>query len=165
MAGRLMGSTLAMIKWQRDARASALPGRIEALLAECEAALRPIAEREGLQLMRFPAAVRTDPQLILPVALALVEDPETAKDRAVPRHAHDFISLAGAHGFKQGDLGRKFRLRGHEYRIVDWRRKARKKRVLCERLDTDGDTRYTFVADVVLALLEAQDALKEVDGC
>lgn len=121
------------------------------LQKECEAALRPIAEKYGLTLDHQNKCFRAH---ALPVAFQFLVTKKDKEGNAMSACAQDFVKCASRVGLRSTDLHRELSLRGECFRLVGFNRKARKAPLLVERV-RDGRRFRVDVTTVRLAL-EAQ---------
>jgi hypothetical protein len=121
---------------------------VRSILDECEAALKPIAEKHGLTLDRKGRTYRPD---ALPVMFQFLIKQLDANGNEMDSRAKDFIKYAASYGLKESDFLAEFHSNGEVFRIVGFKPKARKYPVLAEKV-RDGKT-YKFPAERVKLLL------------
>lgn len=123
---------------------------VRQILAECEEALRPVAEKHGLTLDRKGKTYYQD---ALPVMFQLLITKLDEDGNVLTADAKAFQQQAFLYGLEPSDLGREFRSRGDTFRITGLRPRSRKYPILAENVKT-GKT-YKFHAETVKAGLKA----------
>lgn len=123
---------------------------VRKILAECEEALRPVAERHGIELLRKHCTFSHNE---LPVAFRLVAKGE---DGALTREAEEFTRYAKLVGLEPSMLGAAFRHADREFKVVGLNLRARSFPVIAQ--DERGK-RFKFDAETVKALIGVQTAV------
>ena len=102
---------------------------VRQLMLECEAALKPIAERYGLVLERKGRTYHRDR---MPVMLAMIV-PASEQEAELPPHGRMFLQHAFRYGLKPEHLGREIKSGGHAYKLVGLNPRARTTPLIGER--------------------------------
>lgn len=124
------------------------------IMAACEEALRPVAEKYGLTLERQGRTYYRDH---LPVKFQLHVAQEDAEGNAMDSKAKDFVRLAKAYGLAEEDYLAEFRSNGRTFRITGLNTRARGYPVLAE--DVRSGKTYKFpVERVKRALAQSRAA-------
>jgi len=119
---------------------------VRKVLAECDEALKAVAERNGLALVRKHCSFS---HTELPVAFKLVAKGE---DGALTREAETFRQCAELVGLEPSMLGARFKSNGRIFRITGLNLRAQRFPVLAE--DLSGKT-FKFPAETVRRLVGA----------
>jgi hypothetical protein len=119
---------------------------VRTLREEIESALRPLCEKHGLSL-EVGRANFDYQSLTFKVQLAVAGE----EGVAMTREAQDFKLLAPQLGLSPDDLGREITAGGNQYKILGYRRLARKTPIIVER-QPDGKQFVMTVEQVVGAI-------------
>lgn len=122
---------------------------VRQILAECEEALRPVAEKYGLTLDRKGKTYYQD---ALPVMYQLLVTKMDEDGNVLSADAKAFQEQAFLYGLEPSDLGREFKSRGDTFRITGLKPRSRKYPVLAKNVKT-GKT-FKFPAESVKAGLK-----------
>lgn len=122
---------------------------VRKILAECEEALRPIAEEYGLTLDRKGRTYYADS---LPVMYQFLVTEKDEDGNVLTAEAKDFQKYAPMHGLDADDLHREFVSGGDKFRITGFKPRSRKYPILGENVRT-GKT-YKFTLETVKAGLK-----------
>jgi hypothetical protein len=114
------------------------------LMAEVEAALKPIAEKHGLTLDRKGRTFYRDQ---MPVMFQFLVTQKDEDGNALSAAGQEFKKNAFRVGLEPDDLGKEFMSRGEKYRITGLNLRRRKYPISAERL-RDGKS-FKFGADTV----------------
>lgn len=133
---------------------------VKEILAECEAALKAVADKYGLDLQRKNCRYRTDE---LPMSFYLAPRGANGESADDLRLTSDFVQYATMFGLKPSWIGHGFTLAGdQEYTIVGLRPKARRMPVVAQK-KSDGK-RYVFPAEVIAAAMQPNEDAKAAPG-
>jgi hypothetical protein len=122
---------------------------VRQILAECEEALRPIAEKHGLTLDRKGRTYHHD---ALPVMYQFLVAEKDEDGNVLSAVAKDFVKMASLYGLSSDDLGREFKSGGDTFRVTGLKPRSRKYPILAENVKT-GKT-YKFPLETVKAGLK-----------
>jgi hypothetical protein len=123
---------------------------VRAILDECEAALKVVADKHGLRLARKGCSFRAGE---CPVPFKLMTVATGDNGEVVTAEARDFERCAVLFGLKAEDLGREFSSRGKRFKICGAKPANRKYPILAKCLST-GKV-YKFPEDQVVRALAA----------
>lgn len=126
---------------------------VRAVMDECEAALRAVAERHGLTLVRKTCSYRENE---CPVAFKLLTVVTDDDGEVVTPEAQEFVRNAAWYGMQASDLGREFTLRGKRFKVAGSKIRNRKYPIIAECVVTGK--RFKLPAEDVAAVLVRQKA-------
>lgn len=126
---------------------------VRQVIAECEEAVRAVAEKYGLTLERQGRTFYRDH---LPVKFQLHAHQTDAEGNKVDPRAKDFARYARYAGLPEDAFGQEFTNAGRTYRITGWNTRAKRYPVMGEDVRT-GKT-YKFPVDTVRRALQDRAA-------
>lgn len=115
---------------------------LDLLTADVMHAIAQVAQKHGIDVQKGRGTFG-DNNFTMKLEFSVMGD----DGKAVTRESADFKRYADAYGLDADDLGKVFRVSGHDYRIVGLSTKAKKYPILADR--TNGDGTYKFPADTV----------------
>ena len=122
---------------------------VRQILAECDEALKAVADRHGMKVVRKSCRY-SDTEL--PVAFKLVGTVTDDSGTEVDPEAKAFTDMAKLFGLKPEYLGRSFMSRGRSFTVTGLKPRNRKYPVMAKTADGRG---FKFPADVVERALGA----------